>query len=633
MDDLLKKIEAIEKRMSQLEKQSNLSMFGRSYSQIGDSNSDFLIKTRGQVKIQWGSKFIDLIKDGKINTDSNFIRQVNTKSKIGSKDGIYITKDDGFVYLQSGGTLIPLLGEDGTTYVSFLEGQETQSDSKYNALKNIGFLYPDLSSISDTSLKNGIIYIESEQKLYIVKDGALTEFTISFPNPFTEQFIIQKNDQTNGSLLIKGSGISNSLAFDSLYIFTESGNSFIKSEGAINILLDNNTYLKLEKNQTTINNKVISNTFQSSDSTYDKGFSLVSNEKGSTLTVDNIIVRKPSNTIQTSVYPTYWSSGNNVIVQVSETESNKYSITLKYLSTYNIGDKLYLYGDISDGNSNLRVIKVPVIVDSSSDSTIQVSVLTDSLEEPLSSLPNYVGKIVFPIEDNLIAYSKSGIDLINTDSIEARYGNLTDLQLSEKINNVDTPISGLGQYSKQAYFTKVGYEKNYSLPEDDNSTNLASTEWIRRIVSNALPVGTIVAYHGLTIPQGWALCDGKNGTPNLIGKFIKAGSIEDTGGRNEITLMPKNIPRFDVNLALTLGEYMNKQIPILDTVEEFCVDRGGDNNFCLYTGVKQGDNGLKGFPMEKLGSIFSASQVGSTSPQEINIEPEYYSLVFIMKIE
>lgn len=633
MDDLLKKIEAIEKRMSQLEKQSNLSMFGRSYSQIGDSNSDFLIKTRGQVKIQWGSKFIDLIKDGKINTDSNFIRQVNTKSKIGSKDGIYITKDDGFVYLQSGGTLIPLLGEDGTTYVSFLEEQETQSDSKYNALKNIGFLYPDLSSINDTSLKNGIIYIESEQKLYIVKDGSLTEFTISFPNPFTEQFIIQKSDQTNGSLLIKGSGISNSLAFDSLYIFTESGNSFIKSEGAINILLDNNTYLKLEKNQTTINNKVISNTFQSSDSTYDKGFSLVSNEKGSTLTVDNIIVRKPSNTIQTSVYPTYWSSGNNVIVQVSETESNKYSITLKYLSTYNIGDKLYLYGDISDGNSNLKVIKVPVIVDSSSDSTIQVSVLTDSLEEPLSSLPNYVGKIVFPIEDNLIAYSKSGIDLINTDSIEARYGNLTDLQLSEKINNVDTPISGLGQYSKQAYFTKVGYEKNYSLPEDDNSTNLASTEWIRRIVSNALPVGTIVAYHGSTIPQGWALCDGKNGTPNLIGKFIKAGSIEDTGGRNEIALTPKNIPRFDIKLALTLGEYMNKQIPTLDTVEEFCVDKGGDNNFCLYTGVKQGGNGLKGLPMEKLTSILNALPIGSASPQEINIEPEYYSLVFIMKIE
>jgi hypothetical protein len=24
------------------------------------------------------------------------------------------------------------------------------------------------------------------------------------------------------------------------------------------------------------------------------------------------------------------------------------------------------------------------------------------------------------------------------------------------------------------------------------------------------------------IPSGWAICDGNNGTPNLIGRFIKA---------------------------------------------------------------------------------------------------------------
>lgn len=54
------------------------------------------------------------------------------------------------------------------------------------ALQNIGFAYKDLNSLSNTSLKNGIIYIESEQKLYIVQDGSLSEFTIAFPNPFSE---------------------------------------------------------------------------------------------------------------------------------------------------------------------------------------------------------------------------------------------------------------------------------------------------------------------------------------------------------------------------------------------------------------------------------------------------------------
>ena len=45
------------------------NLFGRSFSDVGSTSSDFLIKTRGQVKVQIGGKFIDLIKDGKINVN------------------------------------------------------------------------------------------------------------------------------------------------------------------------------------------------------------------------------------------------------------------------------------------------------------------------------------------------------------------------------------------------------------------------------------------------------------------------------------------------------------------------------------------------------------------------------------
>lgn len=102
-------------------------MFGRSYSQVGNTDSDFLIKTKGQVKVQWGSKFIDIIKDGKINVDSNFIFSVKSVDKLGVKDGIYLT-DDGAVYLKVGSTVLNLVGEAETTYVSFLEEQETTAE-------------------------------------------------------------------------------------------------------------------------------------------------------------------------------------------------------------------------------------------------------------------------------------------------------------------------------------------------------------------------------------------------------------------------------------------------------------------------------------------------------------------------
>lgn len=96
-----------------------IKLFGRSYNQIGSSNADMLIKTKGQLKLQYGSKFIDLIKDGKLNVNSEFIFKVNALQDITGNNGIYIC-NDGSVYLKVGDSVINLLGEVGTTYVSFL---------------------------------------------------------------------------------------------------------------------------------------------------------------------------------------------------------------------------------------------------------------------------------------------------------------------------------------------------------------------------------------------------------------------------------------------------------------------------------------------------------------------------------
>lgn len=42
-----------------------------------------------------------------------------------------------------------------------------------------------------------------------------------------------------------------------------------------------------------------------------------------------------------------------------------------------------------------------------------------------------------------------------------------------------------------------------------------------------LPTGSIIIWSGTTIPTGWVLCDGNNGTPNLVGKFVR-GAANDT---------------------------------------------------------------------------------------------------------
>ena len=273
MDDLLKRIETLEKELKSLK--TNSQLFGRSYSSVGSSDSDLLMKTRGQVKIQWGSKFIDLIKDGKINTDSKFIY---VEDSVGSKDGIYVVGDS--ITLVADGEQIPLTGSSGTTYVSFLEEQKTTAEQKHTALQNIGFIYKDMNSIDESSLQNGIVYIESEQKLYLITNGKLSQFNISFPNPFNDQFIIAKNDSKIGALVIQGSGESNSLSFNSLMIYTEGDQSFIKSDGTINF----NSWLSIDQYKSQFSNTIVADTIQSSNSS----FKLYISSDGSVLEVNKL---------------------------------------------------------------------------------------------------------------------------------------------------------------------------------------------------------------------------------------------------------------------------------------------------------------------------------------------------------
>lgn len=52
------------------------SLFGRIFDSVGSSNSDLLLKTKGQVKVKYGNKYIDLIKDGNVNYPKEIIQKL-----------------------------------------------------------------------------------------------------------------------------------------------------------------------------------------------------------------------------------------------------------------------------------------------------------------------------------------------------------------------------------------------------------------------------------------------------------------------------------------------------------------------------------------------------------------------------
>lgn len=264
---------------------SNINLFGSSYSPVGSSTSDLLLKSRGKVKIQIGNKFIDLIKDGQINVQTKFIYQ---QKEVGKADGIYVVDEE--VFLVVNGTQIVLNGSEDT-YVSFMTPQQSTAEQKQQALTNIGFVYQDLSQLEADTILNSIVYVQETQKLYIVVNGQVSEYTAPFSNICNKQLIIEKNDSDKGAIYIKGIGEENGLRFDFLTIFSDGNNITFNSNTPIIYRIYENNILEISSSGIKSNVTIYTDNIQSIDAGSNNGFKLQVSNSNATLEIDNIIVR------------------------------------------------------------------------------------------------------------------------------------------------------------------------------------------------------------------------------------------------------------------------------------------------------------------------------------------------------
>ena len=671
-------------------------LFGRAYDTVGSTNSDFIIKTRGQVKIQWGAKFIDLIKDGKINSgDSIIFELVDNQSSIGTANGIYYVKEDGTLWVVIGGQKINLFGEVGNSYVSFLGEQSTTGDQKYTALSNIGFFYKTFQDANNAGLKSGIVYVEGTQKLYIVNNGELLEYSISIPNPFPKQFIIQKEDSKDeGALIIKGSGKNNAFIIDDVYLFSENnyfyvnnnnGPITIQTQGMDRLIISDQMTVKIP---TTFEKDVTSSMFKSPYANSSKGFRLYVNPATgeSFLEVDNLMVRNNENSFQ--LYPKYWSYKNNIIKSAEEVNpeegEDSIELSLVFKNRYSVGDLLYVYTSVKEDEYDDTIILVPlkleitqVIEDSNSIivspnySEILDNYYSDA-ESIFSSLQNQtlflVGNTrgeVLPI----LRYSEGNIDLINisqydeeesNQSISTRIGNIKELNLNIEVqqggNQENIPVElnkDSGIYSDQAILNKSKqfsselfaptfkggpnknlfpkYEEGFFIPQEDDSQTIVSSKWVKQWLKLICPPGTIVQWSGTNVPQGWALCDGNNGTPNLIDKFIKGGtSAGDTGGNKEIVLTVDNLPSHSHTIT---GTARTSTDGVHNHSIQYTSNTGGgsgtSNSIIGDSTINTEDSGAHSHSID-----MSSLQIGDTGNNTpINIEPQFYTLMYIMKLD
>lgn len=276
-------------------------LFGRTYSTVGNSDSDFIIKTRGQVKVQWGKKFIDIIKDGKLNVDVSFIGSVDSYNDIGSKDGLYYVKENGSVYLVVNGNKINILGDVDGTYVSFASKQDTADEQKGQASKNLGIRYSSKDEATEYGVTNGIVFLEDANRWYIVEDGVFTLYPSELESPYKKQLIISKKDNSIGALVISGQGNGNALIFnagsDTLSIYKDFDNYSVDSSSPIITTVGTTSTAELGLDGLSLSKSLFCDSIESSSASDSTGFKLYMLDGKSILSVDQLMVRESSDIV------------------------------------------------------------------------------------------------------------------------------------------------------------------------------------------------------------------------------------------------------------------------------------------------------------------------------------------------
>ena len=584
-------------------------LFGKNYQEAGSSSSPLLLRSNGEIKLQWGNKFIDLVKNGKINSEAkDYIFTVDTSDEI-KANGIYLVTEDSSIWINVEGTKTKL-SDTNTTYVSFLTEQKTTPEQKQQALTNLGLIYENIDALNKANLVTGLAYVVETNKLYLIQNRVVSEYQVTLTLPTSGKF----DDLAISNLTIKNNTINS---------------------GQLILAINDIPYLQLNDN-ILCSVPFLVDKLQSVNYNYNKsGFALYQDNGKSVLDIDSLNWRNIESELPKNqkTYITYTILGDfNIVTEVtdvsSETES-LYKLQLKYPNnippnlpnyilaeletTYNIfllttkvqvqddisynqivldknipethqlyvkfsdsSTKLYSRNDAKLFDVNLKVdeaylynngIDTKYIVDI--DSAQKHDIIP--LEFEVCEIDKYY--IIIKLQNTLLAsdllnatqlkiyqarvpqfiQGEGFLALRKWDSVNNKYVYHTiigtykesEFGISDDTNDKfgfysdDVKVTGISlsgaQFSGQLpSFTEtkpdtiadnqfptmeIVNEKIKKAVDDAGDTNISL------ISKNSLPKGSIIMFNSAeNIPDKWQICDGTNGTPNLVNKFIKAGT-------------------------------------------------------------------------------------------------------------
>ena len=186
-----------------------------------------------------------------------------------------------------------------------------------------------------------------------------------------------------------------------------------------------------------------------------------------------------------------------------------------------------------------------------------------------------------------------------------------------------------GRPSTEIWLT-YGYNYKFILKDSNDNTiqtydNLYGIIGVAATSTSPFTSGMIMLWSGSigSIPSGWYLCDGSNGTPNLTDRFIiGAGSsyaVNGTGGVSSVTLTTSNMPAHTHTATVTDPGHTHTSNAQQQNSSNQLAGGGGTTTASATATINSATTGI---------SVTNSSTGSGTSFSILN---PYYALAYIQK--
>lgn len=196
--------------------------------------------------------------------------------------------------------------------------------------------------------------------------------------------------------------------------------------------------------------------------------------------------------------------------------------------------------------------------------------------------------------------------------------NSSPVVVTEGVFNV--MLGSMTPFSNEFFAT---YPKTYLGVAVANDSEMLPRQLIASVgyafaAGNGVPKGGIIMWSGTTVPEGWALCDGSNGTPNLKDRFIVGASatypVGSTGGSasQDINHTHNDDHQHSGSTGMLLGESNDRDPGTNKTA--------GDQHYHAFTTNLKSQQGFG-----TMTQLMNQNNI-------VNSLPPYYALAYLMKL-